>query len=361
MAISQSPTTANTQQKRLPLLAFIPVVFRFLVIGIPILFILVNVFLYFFLYRYDAQSKTQEFAIIDLLEEPVDVLILGDSVTNSGINPKVIEEMTGLKAINLSMNARWTFYHDVWITEYYIEKFGPPKYIIWGKVYDQAHRTFDAVDMLSDVSYPLDLILQSDYLEPNVDDSQTVTIIMNRLLPLISRETTIETIADKATAGKPILTDLSRVSQRKGFSGKDFVNPDYVEDHADDVQYFDRTLSDDNQRVVDIFLDLIEEHNIPTYTFITPVHESIGESDRFQDSILPLRQFWHDKSLENPMLHFNPEVPVFDAEYMYNSDHLNIDGANIYTAYLADWIWGDYSPATFEEVIANDYEAKRAS
>lgn len=326
---------------------------RVLVFILPIVFISANILFYFFIMRYDAQSRTQEFTIIDLLEEPVDVLIMGDSVTNSGINPHVIEELTGLRAINLSNNARWTFYHEVWVTEYYIEKFGPPRYIIWGHVPDQVHRVFDPVEMLSSSSYPLGLTWQSDRLQPIVTDMDKITIIFRRLLPLYFRDRTIRQIIQDLASGQPILTDLSQIVENRAYSARDTIDVEFVERQASAVPIFDRELSDDNKRVGDIFLNMIEEYDIQVYTFITPAHFIYGEKEEFQDSLKPLREYWHEQDEAYTMLEFNPEVLILESEHFIDADHLNIYGADIFTRYLVDWIWGDYVPPPVEKFFSD--------
>jgi hypothetical protein len=320
-----------------------------------ILFTMFNIFYLYYISQYDALNKSENLTVIDYLEEPVDVIIFGDSVVNSAINPHQIEAETGLTAVNLARNAEWVYYNDVWMLERYIEKFGPPKYIIMGHVYRLPPHRFDPMVQLGSISHPYGFSWYSKYLHPNLTLDDKLNIITRRLFPLYFRkETTYTIIENLLFLHNPIPpSKLNSVLESKGFnSSHTTIDIEYVEaDAMSDPINKDYQFITDNLRVIDIFLDIIDTYRIQTYVFVTPVNRILGSRKPFQPATYTQREFWHMKSLEYDMLHFNPEIPLFESEHMYNSDHLNIYGSEIYTQYLIDWIWGDYVPSTLDQIF----------
>ncbi|HQY89190.1 MAG TPA: hypothetical protein PK402_11065, partial [Tepidisphaeraceae bacterium] len=69
-----------------------------------------------------------------------EILIVGDSSSNQGLVPRVIQEETGKSAINLGVVAEALTIEPVWTVDRFLEQsktFGPPpKTILWMHVYD---------------------------------------------------------------------------------------------------------------------------------------------------------------------------------------------------------------------------------
>lgn len=317
------------------------------------LFLAFNIFYYDYMFRYDAERDLWSWTIIDSLSEPVDVLILGDSVAHSGINPEIIKEQTGLTAYNFAISAWWVYYHDIWILERYIEKFGAPKYLIWAHVYEVGNRQFNALNELSSTSYPYGFSWSSRYVHPPITLGNRFKIIIRRLFPLYYRQQTTQQIAQQLAVGQnPLHTENDLI---QGFSKRQPEDESVVLRRAVDKNnslFGEYIVSDENKQVSNILFDIIEKYEIETYMVLTPVHRKIGTNEKYLEKIQSQLTYWDDQSQLYDDIEFNPEIMMYRTEYMKDGTHLNINGANLYTQYLIDWIWGDYMPMTLDEVIA---------
>lgn len=316
-----------------------------------VLLVIFSVYYYVYIEQYDLTRITSKWSLLYRQQEPVDVLILGDSVALSGINPDKIELETGLKALNLALNGRWVYEHDIWALEYYIDQFGPPKFIIWGHTYEVPAMKFNAVERFTSSTYPYEFAMSSQYLQPTVTDQENNTIRIGRLFPLYFRDKTTETIVSTLLALKNPIKAWD--SDYKGFSQHDPTDTEVVEKR---IQQETKNLRERydvhklNRITLDALFNMVEQYEIPTYAVITPVHHTIGLNEKFVDAIKAQRRYLYEQSRQFDMVFYNPEIPIFDTEFMFDGHHLNVNGAEIYTQYLTDWIWGDYVPATLAEI-----------
>jgi len=319
-----------------------------------VLFIAFNILIYFFFGFYDNHNgESNGWHSLEQLTEPVDVIILGDSVAASGISPDIIEAYTGLTAHNFGLNAWWVYFNDVWLLERYIEKFGPPKVVIWGHNYEVANRQFNPVQQLGTTSYPYGFTWWSQYVELDLTQQEKATIITRRLFPLYYRQNTLMTVLTDISHGKNLLHN-NRTDN--GLSIHMHVAPDNVTQKARNRAwslYGLYMINRENQQVSDAFFELIHQYDIPTYIFITPVHRIVKKNDKFLPSIRIQLDYWHDVSLRYDNVRFNPEIPTFDSDQMRDGIHLNEEGAEIYTEYLIDWIWGNYVAPSIEEIYTD--------
>lgn len=319
-------------------------------------FLLLNFFYGLYLVRYDMTRTTSKWELLYRLDEPVDVLILGDSVALFGINPEVIERETGLSAVNLALNGRWIYYHDIWTLEYYLNKFDAPKAIIWGHAYEVPSLRFNAIDLFSSSTYPYERALSSDYTQLELDDEDLNTIRLRRLIPLYFRDDTNESIMnDILSFENPIET---WEDDYNGFSRREPVPLHVAEERIANEKSLLRdqyNIRKEHKVVLTTLFDIVEQYEIPTYTFITPVHHSIGNDKKFLNAVQNQRLYLYEQSLHYDMVTYNAEIPTYDATLLFDGHHLNINGAEIYTQYLVDWIWGEYIPMTiFELNLAGD-------
>ncbi len=325
-----------------------------LIISIILLFFLFNVVYYFYLNQYDSSRETRKIELVNLLDEPVDVIILGDSVSDFGIIPNLIESETGYTALNLALNGSWTYYHDVWILESYIRKFGPPKFIIWGHAHHVVERTFNSVVRLSSTTHPYGFGWSSEYLDPIMSDFDKIQIIIHRLFPLYYRDQTNKYLLSHLLSVQD--SDMKYDIKNKGVSFFPVVDEEIVETKVQNAmdsisgRFF---IADDNRRVIRILLDMLEEYQIPTYSFIAPVHQTLGSNEDYLFALRPQKKWLNARSLEYDMLTFNPEIIMYESSYMVDEEHMNINGAELFTHYLIDWIWGDYMPMTFAETMGD--------
>lgn len=83
------------------------------------------------------EIRTAEIAKLDA---PVDVIFLGDSTVTSAIHNKTATELLGKKVLNLGLTGDLVTYGDYKILSRYLEKFPPPKAIVFWHTLDVWHR-----------------------------------------------------------------------------------------------------------------------------------------------------------------------------------------------------------------------------
>ena len=97
-------------------------------------FILGQVFWLFF--AYDSDNPTYRVAeykwrMIQDLHEPVDVLVFGDSAAGASVVPEVIQQVSGLRTLNLAVAQGISAVSDLWLLDAYLKRFGAPKWVVW--------------------------------------------------------------------------------------------------------------------------------------------------------------------------------------------------------------------------------------
>lgn len=315
-------------------------------------FIVVNLLFKSLIARFP-RDITKSYQTIQELKEPVDVIILGDSTAYRGVLPSVIKQDTSLEALNLATVARWGYLGDMYVLQWYIEKFGPPPYVIVAHTYNISISDTDPVQLLLDSQIPL-----SDWNSPYAQ------------IPITWQDNAYNTLVENFPT---IFRNISAQQWITGvfFEGKTEpeqypygtdVHYDHVTD--DDLELFVKFLewdlnvysgefSDFTRTGIESLLQLLDEYQIPTYVTITPILREVSQLENFFEFTEFQQVYWSDVAQDRPYLHFNPEIVTFDKELMYDTRHVHVDGAEIYTLYLADWIWGDYIPATLEEFLAS--------
>lgn len=98
----------------------------------------------------------QKWQLLLNLEDSQDVLILGDSTADQGLVPEIIQEETGLTAVNLATVANMTFMNDVWMLNQYLQEHDPPKYVLIMNSYQMWHRmpNLQAINTIPFLSIP---------------------------------------------------------------------------------------------------------------------------------------------------------------------------------------------------------------
>jgi len=96
----------------------------------------------------------QKWPLLEIQQEPVDWLIMGDSSCGQGLRPDIFEKNFGGNAINLCSIANATVINDAWQLQRYIEKVGPPKNLvlfyvfhIWERDEQQLIAMFDQIPL----------------------------------------------------------------------------------------------------------------------------------------------------------------------------------------------------------------------
>jgi hypothetical protein len=89
------------------------------------------------------QLIRKKWDILEKMESPADILVLGDSSGNQGVDTDLITELTGKSAVNLATIGNALALNNYWMLETYIKKFGKPECVINIHVYDTWYRNLN--------------------------------------------------------------------------------------------------------------------------------------------------------------------------------------------------------------------------
>ena len=264
------------------------------------------------------------------LERPVDILIVGDSSCNQGINPQVFEEEAHSSAINLCTVGNMIALDDYWMINYYVEKFGAPKKVIIGHVYDSWRRSFSPelvaktpiVDSISVLNIaPLKLKWQ-----------EYARFLLGRHVPLISENRSLAKILMYPREVRRPNLALSAL----GFFGLRQPDPPNVVRDSESQRKFARKfefkLSRYNRLALDKIAQLSNTHEFDVYIVNAPMYEGLFEDPAVKTYLAEVEEFFIRYNRENTSIHYLFAEPLlFSDTQMQNADHLILEAANAYT------------------------------
>jgi hypothetical protein len=319
-------------------------IFTLEILGSLVVLVLVNSFALWYLGNYSTNygywTLQRKWALLEKMDAPVDWLILGDSSCNQGVSPALIHEQLGETAINLCTIGNVTALNDVWMLEEYIQRFGPPKGVLIGHVYDVWPRDLDPL-ILGQIprrwNFWKEHTLGSDLLGNPDLRSQ---LFQERYVPLLSQRLTLTTLLRSPMLGQMIPLEPKWRMDEYGFlSGEQAQPATAIQDAQDHMQFVrenDPFVSSINQQALERLVEIADAYQLPIYLVNSPLYEGLSADDGFQaylaelygqiDSIVGKSQFIHRIS----------EIKTFPATQLQTADHLILPGAQAYTKWLIE-------------------------
>lgn len=317
-----------------------------MVTGMITVVLCVNMLIIFFLGNYTTNFgyyiEYQKWQLLKRLDEPVDWLILGDSSVNQGVIPSIFETKLHERAINLGTNGNMILLDDLWMLEYYIQKFGPPENIVIVHVYDVWQRDFNPV-LLGQI--PLTWGFWKRF-------SATETLVWNRN---IQRDIFLEHYAPIYSQNKTLgqIFQETFIDFRNPFQSRWRIDGDgytlayvpmpdiVVADAKDHIKFASENkfhLADLNQRVMDQIKMLANEYGINVYILMGPQYKGLNADPNFQRYLKSVMDELSRYSLSSDRIQFISDIKTFSADQMQNTDHLIDSSAREYTNWLISQI-----------------------
>src|SRR5262245_21638399 len=161
----------------------------------------------------------QKWRLLDLQNEPVDWLVLGDSSGDTGVSPEAIEGGLGGTYLNLCTMAPMLAVTDAWMLGEYIRRVGRPRNVIGVHVYDTWRRHVgEMLPMLHDVPRHWGYWQR---LVPAIDvplESSLNVAVLDLLPPLAKKRAMVDFIRSRFRK-LPDLANLGYVVSRRGYTG----------------------------------------------------------------------------------------------------------------------------------------------
>jgi hypothetical protein len=338
--IIANPARRTRLREKSPSARFVTFILE--VLGSLLALVLLNFFTLWYLGNYSPSygywTLHQKWALLGKMDAPVDWLILGDSSCNQGVSPALIQEKLGETAINLCTIGSVTALNDVWMLEEYIQRFGPPRGVVIGHVYDVWSRDLDPL-ILGQIPRPRNFwkehTLGSDLLGNPGIRSQ---VFQERYVPFVSQRLTLTSLLRSLMFGKLIPFKPRWLIDEYGFLSGEQAQPENAiqdgQDHMQFVRENEPVLSSINQQALERLVEIADAYQLPIYLVNSPLFEGLTADDGFQAYLAELTRQIDSVVGESHSVHLIPEIKTFPAAQLQTADHLTLPGAQVYTEWL---------------------------
>lgn len=289
------------------------------------------------------------------------VLVLGDSSGNQGVSPAALAAALGddpadrPTVLNLCVVADALTVHDAWILERWIERHGPPAGVAVVHTYDMWHRVADSSQSAATLArVPIPMWAWGS-LAPTVRLSRENwgVLLSSRWAPLYSQDSSLrELIADPARAWNRYTTRAGIAWQTvdaNGFLSVSLARPQAVardtRAHTNFLRVARFRVSPDNRAGLEALAAIARRHDVPLWIAAAPMYRGLWENPALQAYHKDLRAWFAEFEAAHPGVRIVlPEPVAFEDTVMQNADHVNRDGAAIYSRVLGEAIRRELRP-----------------
>jgi hypothetical protein len=316
------------------------------ILGTLLVVLFLNLAAYWYLGRYTTNFGywliRSKWDMLKELQSPVDWLVLGDSSGNQGIMPEIFAARMGETAINLCTVGDMTTLNDLWMLEYYVKKFGPPKNVLIVHVYDVWHRGFNPT-LLANI--PLSWGFWDDFsLVSSLDrpPQQELRIFLERYVPIYSQNKTLAgIIRTKILALRNPFSSEYHLDPN-GFMPATEPRPERVEEGGrNSIEFVSQNrfyTSYPNQIAMEKIIELAERYRFNIYLLNGPVYEGLYQNAEFQEYLSGVQQQMDEFARQSEYVHHISTILTFPAGQMQSTDHLILSAAQVYTGKVVEEI-----------------------
>ena len=264
--------------------------------------------------------------------EPVDLLFVGDSSCNQGIMPSIIEEETGRTVLNLCTVGSATVADDAWILDYYLENVGTPEAVVVVHTWDTWARDETA---LSRMLWAIPIGAEAwRGREPALElrPADRVLAVVGRQVPLYTQNTSLMAAITSPGSAADIRFEDG------GFMPMEEGDPELA---AADVRKHRQTaaagfeVSDWSRAGIDALIDRAAQAEIPVYLVVAPTHVELA-NDADVVPYFEAHRAMLDELAEADHVHVASGMPLpIHPEMLEKVDHVNVEGAAVYSRYVA--------------------------
>lgn len=304
--------------------------------GALIIVAVVNVAAWWYLERYTPNTGylliRAKWSLQANLKSPVDLLILGDSSGNQGVDPETLRDSLGVSSVNLCTIGDALVLNDAWMLEEYIGRFGPPKAVLIVHGYDMWSRDIN-VSVLSKI--PGSWWRRQPDLGFGVKNR--IRVFLNRYVPLYAETASLGWVIRHPGSA----FQSSDALRPDGFMVETTAEPDRVkkdvEVHLQFVRQQERVLSDVNRAALRLIAQLAEANDFDLCLAPGPIYDSLASDSAFLVYFAAVRDTLAAVTASSPHTRFLLTAPVtFPAERMQSADHVVGSAAAEFTSRLAE-------------------------
>ncbi len=274
--------------------------------------------------------------ILNNLESPVDLLILGDSSGNQGIDTDLIQQKTGKSAINLATIGNMLALNDYWLLAEYIKKFGQaPSCVVSIHVYDSWHKHANPAAIAQ-------IPLSGVKMIPQLSDADLgfkfqMKHLLAKYIPSWSENTSLARLLMRPWKIHQQSIPLSA----SGFQPWPKANPENVlndiETHKKFVQKNTFKPSKENTYALRKMGELSKTEDFSLSIINSPMAKGLYRDEGLKHYLSGVNTFVAEIAADYPnMYHFFKTPETFNASVMQNADHLTTEAAKVYTLRLLE-------------------------
>lgn len=270
-------------------------------------------------------------------EKPVDVLVLGDSTCNQGINTEILSREFGVSALNLCTTGSSALVGDLWMLEEYLARVGVPKYVVIAHAYDVWARNLSSA-IWANVPRPTLPLTQSS-IALGWDRIFRAMLLQN--VPLYSQDVTLKRLLlasedSQPRPEKPLLVDDT------GFYREPKAVP---RDVRADLAGWERhklnaNISKDNKQAIAQVARLADEHGFRVTYLNGPFFEGAHKKPKLAKFVGQQIQAVKEHIGKYPNLKYCGNRFLYPETQMCNVDHVNLAASEDYTRRLAPMVLG---------------------
>jgi hypothetical protein len=274
--------------------------------------------------------------ILNNLKAPVDILILGDSSGNQGIDTDLIKQKTGKSAINLATIGNMLSLNDYWMLTEYINKFGQaPSCVVSIHVYDSWHKHANNAAIAQIPLSATQIIPKLS--ETNLDFKFQIKYLLAKYIPSWSENTSLARLVMRPWKIHKQNIPLSE----SGFQPWPNANPDNVlrdiKEHKEFVQKNTFKPSKENGHALRKMGELSETESFSLTIINSPMVDSLYKEKNFKHYLSDVNKFVGGIAANYDNMHHLFAIPqTFNASVMQNADHLTTEAAQVYTLHLLE-------------------------
>lgn len=267
---------------------------------------------------------------------PVDVLVLGDSSANQGIDTEYLTATTNLTALNLSTVGTAIAVNDYWMLEEYLDRIGSPTCVVVGHTYDLWYRPIN-YSLVAQI--PIDTrSIRNRLIELSSNNTAQLKFLLAKYFRAYSENISMKELLMypwTAQETSPIVLADS------GFYATHDARPDDVYNdasgHLERVRTSMFVPSNENRYALMRMVRLAEKYRFRLYLANGPLYEGIYEDRFFKRYLADVNTFISDAANQSGYVTHLFSTPVtYKDDEMQLIDHLVAKAAEHYTQKLIE-------------------------
>ena len=275
-------------------------------------------------------------------ESPVDILVLGDSSANQGIDTDFIARATGLTALNLATVANALVVNDYWMLQEYIDRVGLPECVVVVHASDVWYRAVN-------YSIVAQIPIKSSSIRERLHDLESRNVLEVRAQRnfLIARY--FKAYSENLSMKRLLMQPWTAWSQsplnlsNSGFHASFEANPELVVRDAANllkvVQSGSFEPSGENKYSLERMVSMAGEQGFHLYLANSPLYRGISDDEEYKGYLMDVNTFISDATYQhdNVTQLFVKQI-TYGADEMQYADHIIASAAEHFTRQVIDRI-----------------------